>query len=58
MVAKDNAKSVVKDLAKVSKTKGEDAAAMVGLLQDVRGTTSRTTSRNQTNARFITERVN
>ena len=50
---KENTKMVVTNLAKVSKAKGQDATEMVGLLQAVR----RIASRNQTNARFITERV-
>jgi hypothetical protein len=52
--AKENAKMVVINLAKVSKAKGQDAAEMVGLLEAVR----KNTSRNQTIACIITERVN
>ena len=52
--AKENAKMVVTNLAKVSKAKGQDATEMVGILQAVR----RITSYSQKNARFITELVN
>lgn len=49
--AKENAKMVVANLAKVSKAKGQDVTEMVGLLQAVCGITFRI----KQNARFITE---
>ena len=52
--AKEDTKMIVAKFAKVSKSKGHDATEMVGYLQAVR----RITSRNQTNARFISERDN